>query len=369
MNRFRKRTRAVLVRAVCIGVLGFVGAVIATSLGIGLAQGQGGLLGLAAGHLADGLSGSFVAFSAAMGAPVSWRLPEFGNAGGHVQLLELFSGQPLLLAATLLCPLFVSLSMGWRTAASARRAGIPRAVLTLATSVVFAAVVAGAVAIASAIVPDGGLIVKANALAVFGVALAWAGLFGLLGSRLQALRAGRRTGARPVLRRSRTALVATLAVFLVPVAGPAAAATSGTTSGSGPRHARPSPLGYKRPGVDAALAALRQESSANFAASNNSRRGTPSIVLTDSPMRSGVQPWLRAHAGLFGTPDPTATLRQVAAERDALGYQHVRFEQTVRGVPVYQGAVTVHVDPGGRVVRAITNAFRPDVGVGSTSPI
>ena len=49
------------------------------------------------------------------------------------------------------------------------------------------------------------------------------------------------------------------------------------------------------------------------------------------------------YAGLLGVSNAGAQLRYAQGTTDALGQRHVRFDQLVGDVPVYDGAVTVHI--------------------------
>lgn len=72
----------------------------------------------------------------------------------------------------------------------------------------------------------------------------------------------------------------------------------------------------------------------------------------------------RANARAYGLTDATRELRQRSARGDAQGYTHVRYDQYVDGVRVFQGEAIAHVDPRGRV--EITNAIRGNLRVDTT---
>jgi bacillolysin len=71
------------------------------------------------------------------------------------------------------------------------------------------------------------------------------------------------------------------------------------------------------------------------------RLGVASGASTGSLARAAVD----RYAGLLGVAD-TRSLRYEQATADSLGQRHVSFEQVVGDVPVYDGAVTVHLARG-----------------------
>jgi Zn-dependent metalloprotease len=80
------------------------------------------------------------------------------------------------------------------------------------------------------------------------------------------------------------------------------------------------------------------------------------VTGTVSAKRLGVSPSASAgtaaraavnrYAALLGVSSPTSQLRYASATTDALGQRHVRFDQVVGAVPVYDGLVTVHLASG-----------------------
>ena len=82
------------------------------------------------------------------------------------------------------------------------------------------------------------------------------------------------------------------------------------------------------------------------------RDGKVSFLKVRSTRRSAALPlgnpedraqvFLRTHARTLGVNDPEAALTLVAAERDELGYSHLRYSQSKNGVPLYGGEVQVH---------------------------
>jgi bacillolysin len=69
------------------------------------------------------------------------------------------------------------------------------------------------------------------------------------------------------------------------------------------------------------------------------RLGVSSSAGAGSVARAAVD----RYSDLLGVRDARAQLRYVGTTTDALGQRHVRFEQTAGGVPIYDGAVTVHL--------------------------
>ena len=68
------------------------------------------------------------------------------------------------------------------------------------------------------------------------------------------------------------------------------------------------------------------------------RLGVSSGASAGSLARAAVN----RYAGLFGVAHATSQLQYAQATTDALGQRHVRFDQVVGDVPVYDGAVTVY---------------------------
>ena len=67
--------------------------------------------------------------------------------------------------------------------------------------------------------------------------------------------------------------------------------------------------------------------------------GVSSSATAGSVARAAVD----RYAGLLGVSNAGAQLRYAQATTDALGQRHVRFDQLAGDVPVYDGAVTVHL--------------------------
>jgi Zn-dependent metalloprotease len=72
------------------------------------------------------------------------------------------------------------------------------------------------------------------------------------------------------------------------------------------------------------------------------RLGVASSASPGTAARAAVN----RYASLLGVSSPTSQLRYADASTDALGQRHVRFDQVVGDVPVYDGAVTVHLARG-----------------------
>ena len=69
------------------------------------------------------------------------------------------------------------------------------------------------------------------------------------------------------------------------------------------------------------------------------RLGVSSNATAGSVARAAVD----RYAGLLGVSNAAAQLRYAQATTDGLGQRHVRFDQLAGDVPVYDGAVTVHL--------------------------
>ncbi|NYV78280.1 M4 family metallopeptidase, partial [Streptomyces sp. UH6] len=132
------------------------------------------------------------------------------------------------------------------------------------------------------------------------------------------------------------------------------------------------------PAAERALGRLKGPQGGKAAASWNARTGTPSTVLLESAFPGDAEAWLRKQTGLVSRTDPTPYLRP-DTERTRAGSSARRagpgvteldhwYEQVVDGVPVYQGGLGVHLDPTGKEVWSVTNAFKPGLENAPTEP-
>src|SRR3954466_6654795 len=71
------------------------------------------------------------------------------------------------------------------------------------------------------------------------------------------------------------------------------------------------------------------------------------------------------YAGLLGVSNAGTQLRYAQASTDALGQRHVRFDQLAGGVPVYDGAVTVHLARGDALTGFTAGVSRATTGAAS----
>jgi Zn-dependent metalloprotease len=71
------------------------------------------------------------------------------------------------------------------------------------------------------------------------------------------------------------------------------------------------------------------------------------------------------YAGLLGVSNAGAQLRYAQGTTDALGQRHVRFDQLVGDVPVYDGAVTVHLARGDALTGFTAGVSRATGGAAS----
>ena len=69
-------------------------------------------------------------------------------------------------------------------------------------------------------------------------------------------------------------------------------------------------------------------------------------VASDASAGSVVCAAVNRYAGLLGVANASSQLRYAQATTDALGQRHVRFDQVIGDVPVYDGAVTAHLARG-----------------------
>ena len=74
---------------------------------------------------------------------------------------------------------------------------------------------------------------------------------------------------------------------------------------------------------------------------------------------------LKQHGGNFGVSDVEQELRMKQAESDSLGMTHVHFAQRYKGLPVFGGALIVHVNSDG-TLRSINGNFAKGIEVETT---
>jgi Zn-dependent metalloprotease len=89
--------------------------------------------------------------------------------------------------------------------------------------------------------------------------------------------------------------------------------------------------------------------------------GVSSNATTGSIARAAVD----RYAGLLGVSNAGAQLRYALATTDALGRRHVRFDQVAGRVPVYDGAVTVHLARGDALTGFTAGVARATSGAAS----
>jgi hypothetical protein len=77
--------------------------------------------------------------------------------------------------------------------------------------------------------------------------------------------------------------------------------------------------------------------------------------------------FLSDHRTLLRLADPDNELDLVRNERDALGYQHLRFKQQYRGLAVWPAELNVHFDPDGNV-DLLEGAYAPTPELNSITP-
>ncbi|MGN6185665.1 MAG: M4 family metallopeptidase [Thermoanaerobaculia bacterium] len=82
---------------------------------------------------------------------------------------------------------------------------------------------------------------------------------------------------------------------------------------------------------------------------------------------AAAQEHFRGNRAAYGLTDSDRELKQRGARTDAQGWTHVRFDQNVNGVRVFEGEAIAHVDPNGRV--SVTNALRGNLQVDTTPRI
>jgi Zn-dependent metalloprotease len=101
---------------------------------------------------------------------------------------------------------------------------------------------------------------------------------------------------------------------------------------------------------------------------------TGSVSAARLGVASGAGPGAAAraavnrYAALLGVSHPTSQLRYASATTDALGQRHVRFEQVVGDVPVYDGAVTVHLARGADTLTGFSAGISRAASGAATQP-
>jgi Zn-dependent metalloprotease len=94
------------------------------------------------------------------------------------------------------------------------------------------------------------------------------------------------------------------------------------------------------------------------------RLGVSSAASAPSVGRAAVN----RYATLLGVGDAASQLRYAGATTDALGQSHVRFEQVVGDVPVYDGLVTVHLARGADALSGFTAGITRATSGAATAP-
>src|SRR6185312_2838449 len=89
--------------------------------------------------------------------------------------------------------------------------------------------------------------------------------------------------------------------------------------------------------------------------------GVSSNATAGSVARAAVD----RYAGLLGVSNAGTQLRYAQATTDALGQRHVRFDQLAGSVPVYDGAVTVHLARGDALTGFTAGVSRATSGAAS----
>ena len=94
------------------------------------------------------------------------------------------------------------------------------------------------------------------------------------------------------------------------------------------------------------------------------RLGVASNASAGTAARAAVN----RYAALLGVSSPTSQLRYSGATTDALGQRHVVFEQVVGDVPVYDGAVTVHLARGADTLNGFSAGVSRATGGAAAQP-
>lgn len=324
----------------------------------------GGMTSLLASLMRTDPSATTVSAAAAHGSPVRWWLPGL-QVGGELWPHELvLTGSPLVLLA--LGPGLAALVIGALVARLATSSSPRDQRSLLATSAFFYAVLNALFAWIGAqfSAEQSATVLHTPVWLVFLLALGWALGVGLLGITLY----GRaRRGRESLVRRSAAVLAALGTVLALGLTGSLPPDESAQTAVvQGPK-LEPAPIGYRRPGVAAAIDEVRASSGELFVASQDPWRGVPSLVAMSSPLGTDVTSWLQGHSGLFAVDDVSAHLKLLRSDWDRRGAHHW-YEQVIDGVPVYAARVGVHVDSERRFVQALSSGFQPALEVASTEP-
>ncbi|RJQ75147.1 peptidase M4 family protein [Pseudonocardiaceae bacterium YIM PH 21723] len=323
-----------------LAITGTLAGLGATWLGLLLAGGGSGFDASIARQLRHSVHGVFTAFGAGMGAPVDWRSDAIGWSGRIWPVDLLGQGSPLLwvLAGPVVAALVTALLVRRHKPGGVGVLGIGCGyLLTLGAGPVLVAAAPGLLELSTPWPLRAGFAAGWVALAA---ALVLLGRIGL----------GRAGVPRLPLRPIALALTGVLAAGLL------VASVGGRTGGD-----------YAT-AATAAVDTLRREKGAGFLGAQESRYDVPSLLRIDGPLGAGPGQWLGEHAALFGLPDPQRQLREVGRDTDRLGQQHIRYQQTVDGIPVHDAVAIMHLDEGGSRVHAISSGTRPDLAPVSTVP-
>jgi Zn-dependent metalloprotease len=358
-----KSTGATALRGLLTGVVGYLISIGAGGLLLAILGTRDPADGAVTRLLTGSARGLAVAVAAAVGVPVGWHVPELGLSSRFVPWHLLSTGSPLVLLV--LAPVAGICVAAWRTARTTGP-GRRRVSAWLAATAGYA--LTGVVMLLGT--PRSGMVTLEASSVVWAAAAAGAML--ALGTPVLLLTPVR-SAHRAALSRRRRVRVAALLTAVVPatlltLSAPAQAAPSPVPGGPSAGPARPAPAGYRRPGVPAALDALRQQSSSPVEASFDPWRGTPSVMSLHAPLGRDALSWLDQRGALLGVAHPAAQLAAFRDETDELGQRHIWYQQQVSGVPVFGHRIGVHLDRTGRFVDTVTNQLDPDVRPDAVRP-
>jgi Zn-dependent metalloprotease len=141
-------------------------------------------------------------------------------------------------------------------------------------------------------------------------------------------------------------------------------------------------LAFDAPGLSQsppppALDKLKQDANGEVEITWNPRTGTPSFIRgsitlpgTQGEADEVLASWafVERYADLFGVRNASDELVVVQTHVDALGMQHVTFQQVYQGIEVYGAQMRVHLSAEGQEVVAVSSSFVPGIALAEPRP-
>lgn len=129
-----------------------------------------------------------------------------------------------------------------------------------------------------------------------------------------------------------------------------------------------------RPPAPVSIGAMARDAQAPVQVTYNPFTGRPSFIRSRIPLSAlGLRPsdtsqvvgfaFMKRYAGTFGVDTTGQGLQLLDTHTDSLGMRHLRLQQVVGAVPVYDATVSIHIAPQGGFIAAVSSNLVPDVRV------